>query len=126
MDLAVRTTWVRKRAAWALERGISQRGCRQRLWERRRAAGYIAEQEALPPSSPLALSPPRNQSTGGRTMHQALGRRRLTPPIGHKTGRSPKWPQKDSGRGSGSPLMRAFAGSKPILTDFLSCLWTLY
>ena len=35
--------------------------------------------------------------------------------IGHKTGRHPKWSQKDGGRGSGSPLTRAFAGSKPPL-----------
>ena len=38
-----------------------------------------------------------------------------TPLIGRKTGRLPKRTQKDGGRGSGSPLTRAFAGSKPLL-----------
>jgi len=35
--------------------------------------------------------------------------------IGYKTGRHPKWSRKDGGRGNGSPLTRAFAGSKPLL-----------
>jgi hypothetical protein len=37
-----------------------------------------------------------------------------TPPIGRKTGRYPTRTRKDGGRGSGSPLTRAFAGSKPL------------
>ena len=35
--------------------------------------------------------------------------------MGRKTGRHPKWPQKYGCRGSGSPLTRAFEGSKPLL-----------
>jgi hypothetical protein len=43
-----------------------------------------------------------------------------TPPIGRKTGRYPTRTRKDGGRGSSSPLTRAFAGSK-LLRDQPLC-----
>ena len=67
-------------------------------------AGYKSPGRKQQPFPPTRVSP--------SLLTNLVGRGKASSPL-HAAGRCPKGTQKDGGWGSGSPLTRAFAGTKP-------------
>ncbi|KAI9568772.1 hypothetical protein HD554DRAFT_666837 [Boletus coccyginus] len=102
--------WGSSKGASAPERPVGFAG---RVWPRAHPVYRLRRAGSLSP--PHSFYPHRNQSIWGRAPAVA-GHFVVwpTPSIGLKIGSwYPKRSRKDSGRGRGSPLTRAFAGSKP-------------